>query len=76
MGQFPFGNDADDEKDVEKEGEGVSRLDLRWEYWIWNGAGHASLQCTVMRSAMMKVMICFCVFEMKFLGLKSLFQQS
>ena len=35
------------------EGEGVSRLDLRWEYWIWNGAGHASLQWTVMRIAMM-----------------------
>ena len=29
-------------------GEGVSRLDLRWEYWIWNGVEHANLQCAVM----------------------------
>ena len=34
-------------------GEGVSRLDLRWEYWIWNGVEHANLQCAVMSKMMM-----------------------
>ena len=34
-------------------GEGVSRLDLRWEYWIWNGVEHANLQCAVMSRMMM-----------------------
>ena len=35
------------------EGEGVSRLDLRWEYWIWNGVEHANLQCAVMSKMVM-----------------------
>ena len=34
-------------------GEGVSRLDLRWEYWIWNGVEHANLQCAVMSKMVM-----------------------
>ena len=36
-------------------GEGVSRLDLRWEYWIWNGVEHANLQCAVMRKMVMMI---------------------